>query len=266
MQRHDGRRADDLRPMSVTYNIFPYAAGSLLFELGNTKILCAVSSQQSVPPFLRGKGVSWLTAEYALLPASTKIRTVREVSAMRRAGRSVEISRLISRVLRTVADDSVLGERTIIVDCDVLQADGSTRTASITAASWALFMAQERWLGDGTIEKPFLKDGVAAVAMGMLYDGQLVLDPDYQEDSTCVADINVIMTYAGKLIEMQGGAEKELIDWDRIEEVRRMACGAIKTMVQFYHDHPRPLVEQLLPTGEEKIPLFSLANRQQSVE
>ena len=264
MKRHDTRRANELRPTTVTYNIFEYAAGSVLFEQGKTKILCAVTLQPSVPPFLRGKGVSWLMGEYALMPASTKTRTIREASVMRRSGRSVEISRLISRSLRTVIDDTVLGERTIVVDCDVLQADGSTRTASITAASAALLMAQQRWIADGTIEKPFLKDGIAAVAVGVLADGQLVLDPDYREDSEGVADINVIMTHAGKLIEMQGGAEKEPIEWEYIDEIRELALGGLATIIQFFKKHPFSL-EKTTPKREQKIPLFSLKKRQQSI-
>ncbi len=259
------RRANELRPIAATYNIFEYAAGSILFELGKTKILCAVNLQPSVPPFLRGKGVSWLMAEYALMPASTQTRTVREASVMRRAGRSVEISRLMSRALRTVIDETVLGERTLVVDCDVFQADGSTRTASITAASAALLMAQQRWLADGTIEKPFLKDGIAAVSIGVLEAGQLVLDPDYREDSVGIADINVIMTYTGKLIEMQGGAEKDPIDWDCINEVRELACGGVEKIVQFFKTH-MPTIEQTAPKRDEKVPLFSLKRRQQSVE
>lgn len=265
MKRHDTRRANELRPMKVSYNIFPYAAGSVLFELGDTKILCAVTLQPSVPSFVRGKGVSWLMAEYALMPASTKTRTTREASVMRRSGRSIEISRLVSRVLRTVIDDTVLGERTIAVDCDVLQADGSTRTASITAASAALFMAQQRWIADGTIEKPFLKDGIAAVALGVV-DDQLLLDPDYQEDSAGCADINVIMTYSGALIEMQGGAEKEPIDWKRIDEIRVLSLEALASIRSFFKLHMPPTFEDTVPARDEKMPLFSLKRRQQSVE
>jgi ribonuclease PH len=265
MKRYDMRRANELRPMTVIYNIFEYAAGSILYEQGKTKILCAVSLQPSVPPFMRGKGVSWLMAEYALMPASTQTRTVREASVMRRSGRSLEISRLISRALRTVIDDTILGERTITVDCDVLQADGSTRTASITAASAALLMAQNRWIADGTIEKPLLKDGIAAVALGMLANGQLVLDPDYQEDSEGMADMNVIMTYAGKLIEMQGGAEKEPLEWERIEEVRGLALSGLETIIQFFKKHMPPTFEHRISKREQKVPLFSLKMRQQSI-
>lgn len=264
MKRHDTRRANELRPMKVFYNIFEYAAGSLLFELGNTKILCAVTLQPTVPPFLRGKGVSWLMAEYALMPASTKTRTIREASVMRRSGRSIEISRLISRSLRTVIDDTVLGERTVVVDCDVLQADGSTRTASITAATAALLMAQQRWIADGTIEKPFLKDGIAAVALGIFEDDQLVLDPDYHEDSQGVADINVIMTYAGKLIEMQGGAEKEPFDWERLDEIRQLSSDGLAKIIAFFKKNMPPTFEHTVLKRTEKVPLFSLKMRQQS--
>ncbi len=259
MKRHDKRRADQLRPLKVTYNIFEYAAGSVLFEQGRTKLLCAVSLQPSVPPFLRNKGVSWLMAEYALLPASTKVRTNREASVMRRSGRSIEISRLISRSLRTVIDNTVLGEQTIFVDCDVLQADGCTRTVSISAAHVALSMAQERWLAHGTIKQPFLKEGIAAVAVGMLLDKTLVLDPDYHEDSTSIADLNIVMTYSGKLIEMQGGAEQEPIDWECMGEIASLARGGIETIASFVEKHapPKPIKKP-----EAKVPLFSLQNRQ----
>lgn len=257
MKRHDERRADQLRPLSITYNIFEYAAGSVLFELGKTKIVCAVTLQPSVPSFLRGKGVGWLTAEYALLPASTRIRTNREVSVMRRSSRSVEISRLIGRVLRVIIDDTVIGERTIMIDCDVLQADGGTRVASIIAACAALVMAQDRWLEAGVISSPFIKDEVAAVSVGMLEGNMFVLDPDFKEDSSSSADINVIMTHSGRLIEVQGGAEKEPIEWNRIEEVWNLAKIGLATLVQFLALHRL----QGMTSKKEKVPLFSLYNR-----
>ena len=197
-------------------------------------------------------------AEYELLPASTNVRTHREASVMRRSGRSIEISRLISRSLRTVIDNTVLGERTLVVDCDVLQADGSTRTTAITGAYAALVMAQERWLSEGLIEKPFLKTGIAAVSIGVLQDGTLVLDPDYQEDSTCVADLNVIMTHDGRLIEMHGGAEKDPIDFECLYEIGKLARIGIDIFVAHLQKQKPPV---LVSDQATKSPLFSLKGR-----
>ncbi len=267
MKRHEKRGADQLRPLAITYNVFEYAPGSVLFEFGKTRVLCAVTLQSSVPLFLRGRGVGWLTAEYALLPASTISRTNREASMMRRNGRSIEISRLISRSLRTVIDTRVLGERTLMVDCDVLQADGGTRVASITGAYAALMMAQQRLLADGVLEKPFLKDGIAAVSVAVLKDGSLALDPDYLEDSSCVADINFIMTYSGKLIEVQGGAEKEPVEWDVLREASDLACAGAKQIVSFFDSH-KPLdhdASKFDTNKDTRASLFSLQKRFQQV-
>src|SRR3990170_6150755 len=157
-RRVANRAADVLRPLKVTYDFFSYASGSTLFEMGNTKVLCSVTIQQGVPHFLRGKRTGWLTAEYSLLPASTPIRSVREVTANKRSGRTIEISRLIGRSLRSVANLNALGEQTVFLDCDVLQADGGTRIACITGAYLALRAAQAQWLQAGIIEKPLLID------------------------------------------------------------------------------------------------------------
>ncbi|HLF67135.1 MAG TPA: ribonuclease PH, partial [Gammaproteobacteria bacterium] len=204
----------------------------------------------------------WLSAEYALLPAATQVRTNREISVMKRQGRSIEISRLISRALRTVIDLTVIGERTITVDCDVLLADGGTRTASITAAYAALLMAQQEWLASGVITKPVLIDGIAAVSVGVMKDNQLILDLDYEEDSSAIADINVIMTYSGKLIELQGGAEKESVSWDIIPKIGQLATQAVFTMRDFISANPAPAVTADVLKQSPKTALFSLANRQ----
>lgn len=258
MKRHDNRRSDELRPLSITYGVYGYAPGSVLFSIGNTKILCAVTIQSGVPSFLRGKGKGWLTAEYALLPASTHHRTTREISAMKRQGRSIEISRIISRALRTVVDLSQLGERTIMVDCDVLQADGGTRAASITAACAALRMAQNKWLADEIINAPILADGIAAVSVGIMQDGHLVLDPDYQEDCAGHADVNVIMTLSGKLIELQGGAEKEPIDWQLIPKIGALSQKGIDALSRFLTLNSSHSINS---EERRKAPLFSLGNR-----
>lgn len=220
--RHDDRTPTQIRPISCVWNTYSYAPGAVIIEWGNTKVLCAVTMQQGVPPFLRGKGSGWLAAEYALLPTATQTRSMRDSAACKRNGRAVEISRLIGRVLRTVIDLNAIGERTIYIDCDVLQADGGTRVAAITGTSLALQRAQEQWLAEGLIERPFLKDIVVALAVG-LYKGSIILDPDYQEDTDIDADFNIVMTASGKIIEMQGGAEKDPLTWQQFDQVREMA-------------------------------------------
>ncbi len=260
MNRHDGRQANELRTLSVTYGVYEYALGSVLFELGKTKVLCAVTLQPSVPPFLRGQATGWVTAEYALLPTATVIRTAREISQMKRQGRSVEISRLISRSLRAIIDLSAIPDQTLMVDCDVLQADGGTRTASITGAYLALLMAQERLLAERAITKPFLKDTVVAVSIGVCKDHTLILDPDYKEDSEAIADINVVMTHDGGLIELQGGAEKEPIAWSLIDRIGMLAQTTITPIKKLLENCP-PSSSSSHSLKKVKAPLFSLMNR-----
>jgi len=259
--RAHGRLSDQLRPLHVTFDVFPNASGSLLFSCGNTKILCAVTLQAGVPQFVRGTGSGWLNAEYALLPASTSPRSQRDSATTRTNKRAIEISRLISRALRTVCDLSTLGERTITVDCDVLQADGGTRVASITAASIALHLAQERWLQSNEIAQPFLQDSVAAIAVGV-QDDQILLDPDYEEDSIMQADFNVVMTKSGKLIEIQGGAEKSPIAWELFDDVRYAACEGIKQLFTFFDGQTQSNAKPTV-SSEQRAPFFSLKNRLQ---
>ena len=204
--RNDGRTPDQLRPVSFSRGIYEYAAGSFLFEMGKTKVLCAVSLQPGVPQFLRGKGTGWLTAEYSLLPTSTVTRTQREAATNRKDGRSVEIARFIGRCFRSVVNLSDIGERTITIDCDVLQADGGTRTAAITGSFLALHMAQEKWLQSRVITKPIITDHITAVSVGVVQD-TIFLDLNYEEDSVATADFNFVITQSNKIIEMQGGAE-----------------------------------------------------------
>lgn len=222
--RLDDRAPDELRHLKVAYNVFSYAAGSVLFEMGKTKVLCAVTLQNGVPHFLRGKRRGWLTAEYSLLPAATPIRTVREVTANKRNGRTIEISRLIGRSLRAVCNLQTLGEQTVFIDCDVLQADGGTRTACITGAYLALKAAQAAWLEQGLIPAPFLKDELVAISVGISNQGAF-LDLDFAEDSSIDADFNFVLTRSGGVVEVQGSAEKEPLTW---EEFERMKCFAVK--------------------------------------
>jgi ribonuclease PH len=228
------REFNELRELKVTYDIYAYTQGSVLFEIGNTKILCSVTLQNSVPHFLKGKRKGWLTAEYALLPAATPIRTVREISANKRNGRTIEISRLIGRILRSIADLSVLGESTIFIDCDVLQADGGTRTACITAAYLALKCAQQRLINDGTINDVILNDEIASVSVGIGPNG-ILMDMDFNEDSALYADYNFILTRASnKIVEIQGSTECNPICWSEFENLKELALKGAQDIFGFY--------------------------------
>lgn len=232
--RSNNRAFDQLRPLKVSYGIYPYAAGSTLFEIGNTKILCSITIQNGVPHFLRGKKCGWLTAEYSLLPSATPVRTVREITANKRSGRVIEISRLIGRALRSVTDLSVLGEQTIFVDCDVLQADGGTRVASITGAFLALRAAQEKWRLQGLLDgKALIKDELAAISVGLSNHGPL-LDMDFAEDSMIDADYSFVLTRLGKIIEIQGCAERAPISWDQYDQMKMLANQGAQELFFFY--------------------------------
>jgi ribonuclease PH len=203
-----GRAADALREIRITPDFLPHTDGSCLIEAGNTKVICTASIDENVPPFLRGKGQGWVTAEYGMLPASTASRMRREAAAGKQSGRTQEIQRLIGRSLRAVTDLTALGERQITLDCDVLQADGGTRCASITGAWLALHDACAKLVADGKLPASPLRDHVAAISVG-IYKGMPVLDLDYPEDSDCDTDMNVVMTGSGGIVEIQGTAEGE---------------------------------------------------------
>jgi ribonuclease PH len=206
MPRHSGRRADELRALTITPGWLRHAEGSALIELGGTRVLCAASVEDGVPPFLKGRAQGWLTAEYGMLPRSTNTRTRREAAEGRQSGRTQEIQRLIGRSLRAVTDLAQLGERTVRIDCDVLEADGGTRCASITGA-WVALAQACAWLrARDLIAGQPLRDQVAAVSVGV-FDGEPVLDLDYVEDSGSDTDMNVVMTGAGGFVELQGTAE-----------------------------------------------------------
>lgn len=201
-----GRAADQLRPISITPHFLPHADGSVLIACGNTKVICTASIDESVPPFLRGKNQGWVTAEYGMLPASTASRMRREAAQGKQSGRTQEIQRLIGRSLRAAVDLSQLGERQILIDCDVIQADGGTRTASITGAYVALHLAIGKLLAAGKLAHSPIREAVAAVSLGIV-GGVPLLDLDYPEDSGCDSDINLVMTASGNIIEIQGTAE-----------------------------------------------------------
>ena len=231
----------------MAYDIYSYTPGSVLFEIGGTKILCSVTLQNSVPHFLRGKRKGWLTAEYALLPAATPIRTVREVSANKRNGRTIEISRLIGRSLRAISNLSVLGENTIFIDCDVLQSDGGTRSACIIAAYLALKAAQQKLLAEGSIDVPILTDEIASISVGMGQNG-ILLDMDFAEDSSIFADYNFVITRTGKIIEIQGTAEHHPINWNDFDEMKHVALKGTEDLFEFYDKN----IYDFTPSTENK--------------
>jgi ribonuclease PH len=226
--RQDGRRADQLRPVSVTRDYLRHPEGSVLVEFGDTKVICTASVEDKVPPFLKGRGQGWVTAEYGMLPRSTDTRTQRERTGP--SGRSQEIQRLIGRSLRTVIEMAKLGERTIWVDCDVIQADGGTRTAAITGAFVAVADALGRLVKPGGLASPPIRDCVAAISVGMV-GGRPVLDLHYAEDSTAEVDMNVVMTGAGAFVEVQGTAEHEPFTKERLDEMLVLAGGGIARLI-----------------------------------
>lgn len=220
--RPSGRNLDELRPVQVKRHFTRYAEGSVLFCMGETHVLCTASVLEKVPPFLKGQGQGWVTAEYGMLPRSTHTRSDREAARGKQSGRTQEIQRLIGRSLRAVMDMEALGERTIQVDCDVLQADGGTRCASITGAWIAVADAVDGLLKKGLITTNPLKDSVAAISVGMV-EGFPTLDLDYPEDSGCDADMNVVMTGAGRYVEVQGTAEGHAFDRNELNALLSLA-------------------------------------------
>lgn len=227
LTRHDGRRPDELRPVSLEMGYLPHAEGSALVKFGNTWVLCAVSMEDRVPGFLRGTGSGWVTSEYGMLPRSTNTRTEREAARGRQSGRSQEIQRLIGRALRSVTDLDLLGERNFIVDCDVIKADGGTRTASITGSCVALAQALQRLVADGIVASLPMSGLVGAVSAGVV-EGDPVLDLDYPEDSSAEVDFNVVMTDDGRFVEVQGTAEGKAFDRAMMDRLIDLAAGGIR--------------------------------------
>ncbi|WP_405225101.1 ribonuclease PH [Lentisalinibacter sediminis] len=228
--RPSGRRPDELRPVVFIADYTRHAEGAVLIECGHTRVLCTASVEDRVPPWLRGRHQGWITAEYGMLPRATHTRTAREAARGRQGGRTQEIQRLIGRSLRAVADLSALGERTVTVDCDVLQADGGTRTASITGGYVALALAMERLKKKGALAKNPLHGQVAAVSVG-IYRGEPLLDLDYAEDSEAETDMNIVMNDAGAFIEVQGTAEGHAFRRDELERLLDLAGAGIGQLV-----------------------------------
>ena len=229
--RPSGRAANELRTVSIQRGFTRYAEGSVLICMGNTQVLCTASVLEKVPPFLKGQGQGWVTAEYGMLPRSTHTRSDREAAKGKQSGRTQEIQRLIGRSLRAVMDMTALGERTIQIDCDVLQADGGTRCASITGAWVAVADAVDGLLKQGLLTKNPLIDSVAAISVGMV-GGQPVLDLDYPEDSGCDADMNIVMTGAGRYVEVQGTAEGHTFDRTELNHLLALAEDGIALLAQ----------------------------------
>jgi len=224
--RPSQREPDQLRPVRITRSFTKHAEGSVLIEFGDTRVLCTVSVEDNVPGFLRGQGKGWLTAEYGMLPRSTHTRSGREAARGKQSGRTQEIQRLIGRSLRAVVDLEALGERQIIIDCDVLQADGGTRTASITGACVAVMDALNGLVARGALTANPMRELVAAISVGV-YDGRPVLDLDYPEDSACDTDMNVVMTASGHFVEVQGTAEGAAFDRKTLDSLLDLAADGI---------------------------------------
>jgi ribonuclease PH len=229
--RTDHRQPDQMRPVRITTNYLMTAEGSALIEVGHTRVLCAASVEESVPQFLRGSGRGWVTAEYSMLPRATATRTPREVAKGRQSGRTLEIQRLIGRSLRSVVDTATLGDRSVIVDCDVLQADGGTRTASITGAYVALVLALQKLVKYGTLKSLPITQPVAATSVG-ISKGIPLLDLCYEEDSSAEVDMNLVMTGSGRFVELQATAEKTPFDDAQLEQMLTLARRGIADLFE----------------------------------
>jgi len=229
--RPDGRHLDQVRPVKITRDFIKYAEGSVLIEMGETKVICTASVEEKVPPFLKDKGVGWVTAEYAMLPRATQERTQREAARGKQGGRTLEIQRLVGRALRAVTDTRDMGERTIWIDCDVIQADGGTRTASITGSFVALADAFAVLKKKGLIKKRPLTDYLAAVSVGKV-GGQVMVDLAYEEDSLAEVDMNLVMTGGGRFVEVQGTAERLPFEKKDFDEFLSVGWNAIRHLVK----------------------------------
>ncbi|MGA3090549.1 MAG: ribonuclease PH [Terriglobales bacterium] len=228
--RSDNRTPEQIRPVNIIPDFISTAEGSALIEVGNTRVICTASVEETVPAFLRNSGKGWISGEYGMLPRSTLTRTVREAAKGKQSGRTQEIQRLIGRSLRAVADLKRLGERTIWIDCDVIQADGGTRTASITGAFVALGLALQRLIDAGTLTAAPIKDFVAAISVGMV-DGEILLDLNYEEDSRAEVDMNFVMTAGNKIVELQATAEQQVFDDAQLAKMMGAARQGVQSLI-----------------------------------
>jgi ribonuclease PH len=228
--RSDNRAPDQIRPVNIIPDFISTAEGSALIEMGNTRVICTASVEETVPQFLRNSGKGWISSEYGMLPRSTLTRSAREAAKGKQGGRTQEIQRLIGRSLRAVADLKRLGERTIWIDCDVIQADGGTRTASITGAFVALGLALQRLIDAGTLTSAPIKDFVAAISIGIV-DGEVLLDLNYEEDSRADVDMNFVMTAGNKIVELQATAENQVFDDAQLAKMMALARQGIQSLI-----------------------------------
>ncbi|MED4585468.1 ribonuclease PH [Brevibacillus choshinensis] len=228
--RVDGRAHDQLRPVTITRNYIKHAEGSCLIEVGDTKVICTATLEERVPPFMRGGGKGWITAEYSMLPRATATRNARESSKGKVGGRTMEIQRLIGRALRSVVQLEAMGERTIWIDCDVIQADGGTRTASITGAFVAMVDAMQKLVESGVWKQLPLHDFLAATSVGVIGE-ETLLDLNYKEDSTAIVDMNVVMTGKGKFVELQGTGEDAPFSADQLQDMIALAKSGIGQLI-----------------------------------
>jgi len=228
--RSDNRAPDQMRPVNIIPDYITTAEGAVLIEVGNTRVICTASVEENVPPFMRNSGKGWITSEYGMLPRSTLTRSTRDATKGRQSGRTHEIQRLIGRSLRAVTDLNRLGERTIYIDCDVIQADGGTRTASITGAFVALGMALEKLVEAGTLNAVPLRDFVAATSVGIV-DGEILLDLCYEEDSRADVDMNFVMTAGRKMVEVQATAEHQVFDDQQLNKMLALAGQGVQSLI-----------------------------------
>lgn len=231
--RTDGRNPLDLRPVHIETNYLIHPEGSVLITVGNTKVICTATIEDKVPPFMRGQGKGWVTAEYSMLPRATEQRNIRESSKGKITGRTMEIQRLIGRALRAVVDLEAIGERTVWIDCDVIQADGGTRTASITGAFVAMAQALHQLFTEGKITDYPIKDFLAATSVGILHNDEAVLDLNFEEDSKAKVDMNVVMTGKGEFVELQGTGEESTFSYDQLQELIIAAQEGIGKLIEF---------------------------------
>ncbi len=231
--RHDGRQVNDLRKITIQTNVFKHPEGSVVISFGDTQVICSATIEENVPPFLRGSETGWVSAEYSMLPRATNTRNRRESSKGKLSGRTMEIQRLIGRSLRAVVDLEKLGERSIIVDCDVIQADGGTRTASITGAFVALQLAINKLMQTGELSENPIKEHLAAISVGILEDDSYAVDLDYIEDSACQVDMNLVMTESGRFVEIQGTGEEATFDGDQLNHLLHYGKEAIESLIAY---------------------------------
>jgi ribonuclease PH len=250
--RNDGRAADQLRPVSITTNFSKHAEGSAFIEVGDTRVICTASIQEKVPPFLYRSGKGWVTAEYGMLPRATTERTDREAARGKQGGRTMEIQRLIGRSLRAAVNPEMLGERTVWLDCDVIQADGGTRTASITGAYVALVIALSRLYVDGNLQSWPVNDFIAAVSVGMI-GGQPMLDLNYAEDSKAGVDMNVVATGKGRFIELQGTGEGATFSEEEMQAMMTLAKSGIAQLVEKQREALASVLVRVDETGRQRL-------------